>query len=268
MTETPTVCAVDDGGVITRISVSDTTVKLAAAVDPNRTPPAPVNPDPVKVTIVPPRRGPDDGSIVEIRGPEAVNAAAIGAPFGCVVTVPAGLPVAAAAGERVAPLRAHSPQFQVVVVVRRAVGGPVGGTPAVAGAVVAVGRRRTGGTPASGTVRAPSLAALDDAFDRLSAAVSLDDTDFIVSEVGRSRHCSVRRSGEVIPEYITDTLGRYSILFTAKDPNRYGDLVTQSTALPSSTGGRTYPATNAMGILSPRASHASRCIRPCLPGEM
>lgn len=95
----------------------------------------------------------------------------------------------------------------------------------------------------SGTIRAPSLAALDDAVDRLSTAVALGDTDFIVSEVGRSRHCSVRRSGEVIVDYVTDTLAKYSIIVTAKDPRKYGDLATFTTALPSSSGGRTYPAT-------------------------
>jgi hypothetical protein len=95
----------------------------------------------------------------------------------------------------------------------------------------------------SGVVTAPSLGDLDDAFDRLHEAVSLDDTDLIVSEVGRSRHCSVRRSGEVIQEYRSDRVATYSVLVTAKDPRKYGDLVSASTGLPSVTGGLTYPIT-------------------------
>lgn len=94
-----------------------------------------------------------------------------------------------------------------------------------------------------GTVHAPSLAALDDAFDRLSTAASLSPFDLVVSEAGRVRSCRAQRSGAVIPKYHNDVLGEYSIILTAKDPRKYGDLQVISTALPSTSGGRTYPLT-------------------------
>jgi hypothetical protein len=79
VTETVTFCAREDAGVITRISVSETTVKLTADSDPNRTPFAPVNPLPVNVTTVPPRREPEDGSTEETWAGNRAAAAA-GAP--------------------------------------------------------------------------------------------------------------------------------------------------------------------------------------------
>lgn len=94
-----------------------------------------------------------------------------------------------------------------------------------------------------GTVHAPSLAALDDAFDRLSTAAALGEFDLVVSEAGRVRHCRARRAGEVIPKYHTDVLGEYSIILAAKDPRKYGEQQSVSTVLPSTTGGRTYPIT-------------------------
>jgi hypothetical protein len=47
-------------GAVAMISVSDTTVKLVAAVVPKLTPVAPVNPVPVMSTVVPPDASPDD----------------------------------------------------------------------------------------------------------------------------------------------------------------------------------------------------------------
>lgn len=94
-----------------------------------------------------------------------------------------------------------------------------------------------------GLVKAPSLAELDEAFDRLNAAVTLEQTQMLVAEAGRVRCAMVQRQGDVIPEYLTDTLGKYSILIVAKDPRKYGDLVALSTLLPSSTGGLVYPVT-------------------------
>ena len=94
-----------------------------------------------------------------------------------------------------------------------------------------------------GLIHAPDAEALDVAFDRLNAAITLDETPMLVAEGGRVRNCMVKLQGEVIPEMITDKLGRYSVLISAKDPLKYGDLVTDSTALPSSSGGLIYPAT-------------------------
>jgi len=65
----------------------------------------------------------------------------------------------------------------------------------------------------------------------------------LVSEDERVRHAMVQRQGEVIPTWHSDKLAEYSILVSAKDPLKYGDLVSTSTVLPSSSGGLTYPVT-------------------------
>jgi hypothetical protein len=51
----------DSSGVVAVICVSDTTVNWAAESNPNDTPVAPVKPDPVIVTDVPPATGPAVG---------------------------------------------------------------------------------------------------------------------------------------------------------------------------------------------------------------
>jgi hypothetical protein len=94
-----------------------------------------------------------------------------------------------------------------------------------------------------GLIHAPDIAALDDAFDRLNAAVTLDPQLMVVAEGSRIRNCMVQRQGEVIPDEFTDKLGAYSILISAADPRKFGDLVSLSTALPSSSGGLVYPVT-------------------------
>lgn len=94
-----------------------------------------------------------------------------------------------------------------------------------------------------GLIHAPNLAALDDAFDRLNAAVTLDPQLMVVAEESRIRNCMVQRKGEVLPDEISDVLGSYSILISAKDPRKFGDLISASTVLPSSSGGLVYPVT-------------------------
>lgn len=94
-----------------------------------------------------------------------------------------------------------------------------------------------------GLIIAPSREALEDAFDRLNAAVTLDESLMVVAEASRVRNCMVQRKGEVIPDYLTDTIGSYSALICAKDPRKFGDLVSLSTVLPSSSGGLVYPVT-------------------------
>lgn len=85
--------------------------------------------------------------------------------------------------------------------------------------------------------------AQDDAFDRLSAAVSLEPFTLLVAEPSGVRHCVVRRQGAVLPTLHTDKLAGYSVMVVAKDPRKYGDLVTASTLLPSSSGGLVRPST-------------------------
>ncbi|MFD6421029.1 phage distal tail protein [Streptomyces sp. NPDC060198] len=95
----------------------------------------------------------------------------------------------------------------------------------------------------AGTIVAPDRAALDDAMDRLRAAVSLTDTLLTVAETV-PKCCVVRRSGKLLARYTTDTVASYSALVTAADPRRYATAdQTGTTGLPSTSGGLTLPAT-------------------------
>jgi hypothetical protein len=95
----------------------------------------------------------------------------------------------------------------------------------------------------SGLIHAPSHAVLNDYTDRLSAAVTLDAFQFLVAHTDRVRTCQAQRQGEVIVTPITDKLASYSLLIVAKDPRKFGDLITASTCSRVS-GGLTFPATS------------------------
>ena len=95
----------------------------------------------------------------------------------------------------------------------------------------------------AGTVTAPDRAALDDALERLRAAVGLGDTTLIVRET-LPKQATVRRSGKLLMQYVTDRISTYSVLVTAADPRRYSTVMQQgSTGLPSTSGGVTLPYT-------------------------
>nr|BFD90718.1 hypothetical protein KitaXyl93_20780 [Kitasatospora sp. Xyl93] len=95
----------------------------------------------------------------------------------------------------------------------------------------------------AGTVTAPSLSALDAAAEQLYAAAAITDTLLTVAETV-PKQATVRRSGEVLLEYVTDRVARYSMLLTAADPRRYATtLQSQSTGLPVAGGGLTLPIT-------------------------
>ena len=96
---------------------------------------------------------------------------------------------------------------------------------------------------AEGKIYAPSLEALEQAFRRLKAAVTLSPFQLLVSEKQGVKHMTARRQGAVIADPVTDTLGTYSLLLAAEDPLKYGDLVVKSTSLPATTGGLVFPAT-------------------------
>lgn len=95
----------------------------------------------------------------------------------------------------------------------------------------------------AGKIVAPGLAALDAAIDQLSAAASLGDTVLTVAETV-PKQCTVRRSGRLLLRLETDRIASYSVMLTAADPRRYSTVLqSQSTALPSSSGGLTLPVT-------------------------
>lgn len=64
------------------------------------------------------------------------------------------------------------------------------------------------------------------------------------------RTCLVSVSGAPTITPITDRDARYSVTMIARDPVRYMDPVTQSTALPSAGGGLEYPLHGSSGTLS------------------
>ncbi|MFC8429921.1 phage distal tail protein [Streptomyces sp. NPDC057253] len=95
----------------------------------------------------------------------------------------------------------------------------------------------------SGTILAPSQALLEAAMEQLRAAAGLTDTLLTVWET-TPKQAIVRRSGKPLVQYLTDTKASYSVLVTAPDPRRYSTTQsTGTTALPSTTGGLTFPVT-------------------------
>jgi hypothetical protein len=95
----------------------------------------------------------------------------------------------------------------------------------------------------TGTILAPSQALLEAAMDQLRAAAGLTDTLLTVWET-TPKQAVVRRSGKPLMQYLTDTKASYSVLVTAADPRRYSTTQsTGTTALPSVSGGLTFPVT-------------------------
>jgi hypothetical protein len=106
----------------------------------------------------------------------------------------------------------------------------------------------------TGTITADAAASLDTAQEQLRAAASLTDTTLTVYE-NVPKQATVRRSGRVLISRITDRIASYSLLLTAADPRRYSTtLQSQSTALPSVTGGLTLPITMPITISATTAS--------------
>lgn len=95
----------------------------------------------------------------------------------------------------------------------------------------------------TGAILVTDPALLTSAIDQLIAAVDLNPFNIIVAEPGLTRSISVQRQDDVLPKKLSPYAAEFSFQVIAKDPIKYGDLVTTTTLLPSSTGGRTYPAT-------------------------
>lgn len=94
---------------------------------------------------------------------------------------------------------------------------------------------------ANGHIIAPTNQAAEDAFDRLNAAVRLDDTPFRVSQGGRTRWQMFHRSDDVLDTWLNDRTVAWSLQMASDDWRKFGADVTGSTALPSTTGGLTLP---------------------------
>ena len=95
----------------------------------------------------------------------------------------------------------------------------------------------------AGTVEAPDRASLDNALDQLYAAAALTDTTLTVWEA-LPKQATVRRSGKVLAQHVTDRTATWSVMVTAADPRRYGTtLQTGTTGLPTTSGGLTFPVT-------------------------
>lgn len=95
----------------------------------------------------------------------------------------------------------------------------------------------------AGSLAAPSAAALDTAIEQLLAACALGDTTLTVWETV-PKQATVRRSGKPVIKRETDTVATWSLLVTAADPRRYSTVLqSQTTALPSVSGGLVLPAT-------------------------
>jgi len=95
----------------------------------------------------------------------------------------------------------------------------------------------------SGTIIAPTRDFLEAAMDRLRVAAGLTDTVLTVWETV-PKQTTVRRSGKPLMQYVTDTVATYSVMVTAADPRRYStSLQSETTQLPSSSGGLTPPVT-------------------------
>jgi hypothetical protein len=92
-------------------------------------------------------------------------------------------------------------------------------------------------------VEAPDRASLDTALDQLYVAAGLGDTTLTVWE-STPKQATVRRSGKLLAQHVTDRTATWSVMVTAADPRRYGTtLQTGTTGLPSTTGGLTFPVT-------------------------
>jgi len=95
----------------------------------------------------------------------------------------------------------------------------------------------------TGTVYAPTPTALNTALDQLYAAVSLDATQFTVTDASMARSLMVRRSDVVEPTRRTNLVADFQFQVVAVDPRKLGTQLSGVTGLPSSTGGLTIPFT-------------------------
>lgn len=109
--------------------------------------------------------------------------------------------------------------------------------------------------PVNGWVVAASTSLLRKAFDALNDACSVQDpVPLQVAVDGDARWLLVVRQGEVVWQPINGVAARWSIQVEAADPRWFADAVSDSTGLPSATGGLTIPFTVPFTIAASVAS--------------
>lgn len=95
----------------------------------------------------------------------------------------------------------------------------------------------------AGKAVCPDYASTYSAIEQIKAAADLGDTVLTVYE-GVARQATVRRSGKVLAQRLTDRVVDWSIQVTAADPRLYAVTATTTTLrLPSVSGGLTFPIT-------------------------
>jgi len=94
-----------------------------------------------------------------------------------------------------------------------------------------------------GTIIAPTEELGLAARNAMAAAVTLDPFQLTVAEGGLVQHSMVQRQDQPIFTRMNQTDRTFSLQVVAKDPRKFGNLISATTPLPSSSGGRTYPAT-------------------------
>ena len=95
----------------------------------------------------------------------------------------------------------------------------------------------------NGAIITTDPAVLTAAIDELIAAVTLEQFPLTVAEPGQLRTIMVQRQDKVIVKKLNAYEATFSFQVVAKDPLKYGDVISASTVLPSSTGGLVRPST-------------------------
>lgn len=95
----------------------------------------------------------------------------------------------------------------------------------------------------SGTIMAPTAALGVAARNALSSAVTLEPFQMSVAEGDSILHSMVKRQDQIIFKRINPTDRTFSIQLAAKDPRKFGDLISATTRLPFSSGGLVRPST-------------------------
>ena len=107
---------------------------------------------------------------------------------------------------------------------------------------------------AKGYLFAPSSAVRGAAMDRIKSTCSLEDTVLTVIDDDDTRWVTVRRSDQTIVRRSGELEAEWSIQVASADHRKFGATLTDSTALPSTSGGLTIPYTIPYSINSTQVS--------------